>query len=425
LDEKITLENRLALLQDISNAINSNQLKLEAYPVSMRMIHSLIFIQQYKIEDEKIIKAIAIQCEFLKNNLEFHLMANHLLTNYIALVMVFSMTEDDVNKLKYFKLLIAELNEQVLTDGAHYERAPGYHAHILYLLLLLKFNIYKSVEADFSGELTLYCQKMYNWLMKITGNGLHFPLFNDSISAMAIDFQNIQILAVAINMMPVDIQLKESGFRILQNEQAKLIINCGNIMPSYQPGHAHADMLHFIFYFKDEPILVDTGISTYENIEKRLLEKSTRMHNTVSWSDENQSQLWSSFRIANRASIKILNESSESVTAEMIWHNGILHRRTFRLNSNEVIIEDLVKYLPSNELAVAGFHFSHHLKNSIQISHDKLQINDSGLEFEFIHAEKIKSEPYTEAVDFNECRQALKISAYFAGHLKTTISWKA
>jgi hypothetical protein len=41
-------------------------------------------------------------------------------------------------------------------------------------------------------------------------------------------------------------------------------MNCGNILPSYQPGHSHADMLHFILYVSGKPVIVDTGISTYE-----------------------------------------------------------------------------------------------------------------------------------------------------------------
>ena len=46
---------------------------------------------------------------------------------------------------------------------------------------------------------------------------------------------------------------------------------------SYQPGHSHADTFNFELYIKNKPIIVDTGISTYENNQQRRYERSTSL----------------------------------------------------------------------------------------------------------------------------------------------------
>ena len=56
----------------------------------------------------------------------------------------------------------------------------------------------------------------------------------------------------------------------------------GSIGPSYQPGHAHADELNFELFYKGSPIIVDTGVSTYEKNERRLRE-DLNSHNVLFW----------------------------------------------------------------------------------------------------------------------------------------------
>ena len=58
-------------------------------------------------------------------------------------------------------------------------------------------------------------------------------------------------------------------------------MDIGKIGPDYQPGHAHADTFTFCLYFKNTPIVVDTGTSTYNIGKRRDKERSTMVHNTV------------------------------------------------------------------------------------------------------------------------------------------------
>lgn len=425
LDEQISVDERLGILIDISQQINGKKLKPEPYPISLRLTNALIFVQKHSIQNEEINKAIEFQISFLENNLEYHLLANHLLENYISLCFVYVVLKDDRKQSKYFKLLLQELKEQILKDGAHYERTPAYHSQILIHLLQLVFLMQSTNHpTEALIELKYTCARMLGWYYSITLNGTQLPLFNDTAGSTTPTYNELQEMANLCNIKPEVNQFSDSGFRILRNKNLELIINCNNITPSYQPGHAHADMLHFVLYFKGEQILVDTGISTYEVTPERLLEKSTRMHNTVSVGLENQSQIWASFRMAKRACARILEESNEKLVAEVKWHNGILHIRSFSLSNENLIIEDtLSNLLDQEEMPIANFHFNHLLKCRLDISENAVLVKDCRLKFEFSNHKRIKKESYQQAEAFNKQNQAVKISAYFTGHLKTAITW--
>lgn len=425
LDEQIPVDERLGILIDISQQINGKKLKSEPYPISLRLTNTLIFIQKHSIQNEEINKAIKFQLSFLENNLEYHLLANHLLENYISLCFTFVVLNNEKKKTKYFKLLLEGLAEQILADGAHYERTPAYHTQILIHLLQLVFLMESTNQpSEVLIELKNTCSKMFGWYNGITINGTQVPLLNDSARSTTSTYHELQEMANHCNIKPEVNQFSDSGFRILRNKDLTLIINCGNITPSYQPGHAHADMLHFVLYFKGEEILVDTGISTYEVIPERSLEKSTRMHNTVSVGVENQSQIWASFRMAKRASTRILEESNEKLVAEVKWYNGILHKRSFSLSNEKLIIEDsLSNLLNQEELPKANFHFDHLLKDALDIYEDTVSVKRSGLKIQFNHYKTITRENYLQAEDFNKQNQAVKISTYFTGYLKTVVSW--
>ena len=73
-------------------------------------------------------------------------------------------------------------------------------------------------------------------------------------------------------------------------------------------------------------------------------------------SGRNSSDVWSTFRVGNRATCQILHESPMCVVAE---HNGfapigVTHRRKFEIINDVVIIDDIV--IGSKTEACAHFH---------------------------------------------------------------------
>ena len=72
------------------------------------------------------------------------MLGNHLLENAFSLLFGAYYFQDEKLYTKSYDLLISELNEQVLKDGAHFELSPMYHQIILSRLLdsiqLIKLN---------------------------------------------------------------------------------------------------------------------------------------------------------------------------------------------------------------------------------------------------------------------------------------------
>ena len=100
---------------------------------------------------------------------------------------------------------------------------------------------------------------------------------------------------LAENLPSRPIELKDSGYRMLKSGSFNLFANVGFVGPSYQPGHSHADELNFELFHKGLPIIVDTGVSTYEKNARRLFERSTRSHNCIVLGG-NSSDVWSGLK---------------------------------------------------------------------------------------------------------------------------------
>lgn len=153
--------------------------------------------------------------------------------------------------------------------------------------------------------------------------------------------------------------LKDSGYRRLNAGNFSLFANVGAIAPTYQPGHAHADELNFELYYKGIPLIVDTGVSTYEKNNKRLLERSTSSHNCVVVKG-NSSDVWSGFRVGRRASVNISLDEDQYLTAE---HDGYGTRvsRTFdsKVSGQMTIADMLIVQSNSNGVCAKGYLHLH------------------------------------------------------------------
>jgi len=414
LDESIPLSHRIDLFKDVSKHILSGSLKLEPYPVSRRIVNSLLFINTYNLKsDENSELALKRQINYLEHNLEFHLDANHLLENYMALCFANCYFNEVEQFSYYFEKLIEQLNTQILKDGAHYEKCPSYHLNILYQLLL----IYQTTRVYFEAQTNLdalqqFISKMFSWADQMMFQHPNFPLFNDSVYGQNPAYSQLQSLGEQLGIVRQKLPLGESDFRKLELHDFCLIINCGNINPSYQPGHLHSDMLHFVLYYKDNVVLVDRGISTYENNANRLQEKATASHNTVCIDTENQSQLWSAFRMAKRAKIQQISFSNNSLEARVTWHNGFQHTRKILLAENCLRIEDSIVPLSGTlKSTIANFHFD----ASIQIdpSESGWLIRNLGLKINFENSHQIELVPYEQAIDFNSKLDSTKLTVQF------------
>lgn len=420
LDEAIPLTQRNDLFRDASRQILSGCLKLEPYPVSRRIFSSLLFINTFnQVPDNFCELALKRQLHFLEKNLEYHLDANHLLENFMALCFGYCYF-NDLNIFSYYlSKLEAQLNTQILDDGAHFEKCPSYHLNILYRLLL----IFQTADVYFRSNVYLdslkhSISKMFSWADQMLLIQANFPLFNDSVYGQNPDYGQLQSIGKLLSISINEIPLGASGYKKLRQGDFYLILNCGNIMPSYQPGHLHADMLHMVLYYKNNAILVDTGISTYENNPSRLHEKATASHNTVCFENENQSQIWSVFRMAKRAKVQLISFSNNSLEACVTWHNGFQHKRSILLTGNCLRIEDCIVPLRGKlKSTIANFHFDASIQ--LEPSENEWHIHKPGLKIKFENSHQIELANYEQAVDFNSKLDSTKLTVHFEKTLIT------
>ena len=116
-------------------------------------------------------------------------------------------------------------------------------------------------------------------------------------------------------------------------------------MATYQPGHTHADSLSYELRIQGQPLVVDTGISTYDKTPRREYERSTRAHNTVVIDGRSSSQTWGGFRVGRRAKTTLLLDTDSRIRAQHDGHGkSCIHEREFALMENGLKVRDSIPY---------------------------------------------------------------------------------
>lgn len=417
----ISKENGFELIEEFLSDIANRNEGLDPYPTSLRLTNWIKFLSTHSEYPQSIVDSIFNQYQLLTQKLEYHLLGNHLLENAFSLVFgaVF-LKNENLSRLSV-EILSNELNEQYLEDGAHFELSPMYH-----LILLQKsldcYNLLQNNEHLLDEVIPLLGEKiqlMVNWINTIKFDNGEIPMFNDSVTGQALDVNVILNYATQLGFKHDFVNLTHSGYRRRNWDNFELILDVGKIGPEYIPGHAHSDTLNFVLNYNNSPILVDRGISTYENNPVRWEERSTKSHNTVTVFDDEQSDVWGAFRVGRRAIASIIDVEDNSITAE---HDGyknksIKHVRKWIYSDHIVTVEDFLHGKPQN--AKAYFHF--HPNISVELI-NKRQIRVETLNFHFEGSQDIALKNYGYCTGFNRTIPAQKIEVSFNDQLKTTIS---
>ena len=423
--ENISKETGLQLIQDFIK--NDALLKdgKEPYPISLRGINWVKFLSNNQVKDELINNTLYFHYCILFKNLEYHLLGNHLLENAFSLLFGAYYFQDEKLYNKSKNLLISELNEQVLKDGAHFELSPMYHQIILSRLLdsiqLIKLNS-EWKKDDLFSFLESKASLMISWLHNITYKDGNIPMLNDSTFNIVPNSKNIFSYAKHLGINRQNIPLSDSGYRKINSNNYELLIDVGNVGPSYQPGHAHSDTFNFELIIDGNPIFVDTGISTYEKNAIRQYERATHSHNTVKIGSKEQTQVWGGFRVAKRAKITHLIEKPNLIEASHDGYlsNGYKHTRSFLWGEKYLILSDEINRSTSNK-AKAYFHLHFSVTKPL-VDGNTIILESSGVSIEFERASNISIEEYQLSAGFNKTNLAYKIIVLFDQKLKTKIS---
>ena len=188
------------------------------------------------------------------------------------------------------------MREQTLEDGGHYERSPQYHSLMLENYLDI-YQLLRCCDAAVPEELIEQVEGVaragLDWLCDIVFPDKQIPLFNDSAFSVAPDLIELQGYAQRLfaqgyrppSPLPLLIDKSHSGLYGYRASDDMLLVDCGDIGPSYQPGHSHCDFLSYELMLDGHRIVVDSGVYEYQTGAMRDYVRSTAAHMSAPLAD--------------------------------------------------------------------------------------------------------------------------------------------
>lgn len=400
----------------------------EPYPTSLRIVNWIKWALSGGALTPEALQSLAVQTRFLASSLEFHLLANHLFANCKALVFA-GLFFDGPEAARWLArgeaVLARELPEQILSDGAHFELSPTYHATLTEDVLDLINMMGAYVRTD-RLDLHAAARRMLAWLAAMTRPDGLPPLFNDS--AYGISSSLAQLVSYArrlgLDEPPTPAQgltwLAASGYARIEAGRAVLFADLGQIGPSYNPGHAHCDLLSFEMTVDSRPVIVNTGTSTYEANVRRAAERGTAAHNTVQIGSAEQSEIWGAFRVGRRARPRHIVVEPNSIAAEHDGFSslGVIHRRCFTWHDEVIVIDDVCRGRDAGRPATARLH----LHPDIDPSVDGQSVDLGAVRIACDGADTVRIENYEYSPRFNARQPAKLVSVTFRGKLSMRIT---
>lgn len=352
----------------------------EPYPTSVRIINWVKWDINTRQLSEKAKHSLWNQIRWLSSKYEFHILGNHLFINVKAILFASCYFQLDKNHKYYSKscaILCSELQEQFLPDGSHFELSPMYHSLAMEDLLDL-ISLSSKLPSSFPTAMLLKkYKKGMEWLRAMSYNNSELSNFNDCANGISLTFESLVKYSKKLRLNESFTEknifnyFKESGFVVCFHNNFHLIADVGNIGPDYLPGHAHADTLSFELAANNQRIFVNSGTSVYGISDERLWQRSTLAHNTIQVQNSNSSEVWSGFRVARRAkpfnvkidelnSIKCIAKFGASHNGYLRLKNPAIHSRSWNLNSDYLVVEDIIS--GNCNLSVARFYLHPNIK---------------------------------------------------------------
>ncbi|MDT3719485.1 alginate lyase family protein [Pseudomonas oryzihabitans] len=290
----------------------------EPYPLSLRIVNLIKWFQRQTTCKAEWLESLALQTHALSQQVEYHILANHLFVNGKALIFAGSFLEGvhaDRWQAQGLKIMDAEITEQFLADGAHFELSPMYHAALLWDMCDLVNLALHVPQAPLSARLASWQHVIMRgiaWLRSVQHPDGRIPFFNDAAFGISPTLSDLEGYAgqlgclppsKAPEALPVSVNCHtESGYGVIDlGDGCKALVNFAQIAPVYQPGHSHADTLSYELSLFGHRVFVNSGTSQYGEDSERNRQRSTAAHNTVEIDGENSSEVWAGFRVARRA----------------------------------------------------------------------------------------------------------------------------
>ena len=306
--------------------------------------------------EAEFVAGLADNAGFLRRHLEYDVGGNHLIKGLKGLAGLAVFFADEQLLRLAVRRLSRQLARQVLADGGHFERAPAYHCQVLADLIDMADLLLATGRAP-ADELSTATDRMRSWLGAVLTPDGQVPLLNDGYPVGA-------ELLTALRPGPIPdgslFVLPATGLVRAVAGDWHLLADVGPPCPSSLPAHAHADTFGCLLHVGQDPLLIDTGTSTYEPGAARRHERSTAAHSTVQVDGADSTEVWGVFRAGRRARVSDINARADSsgITCEAV-HDGFrslrgrpLHRRRWSLTSSGLRVDDTVTGQGRHEIVI-------------------------------------------------------------------------
>jgi len=280
----------------------------EPYPSSLRIVNWVKWSLAGNTLEDHWKHSLAVQVRFLSQNLETHLLGNHLFANAKALCfagLFFDGEQADHWYQTGLQLIKREVGEQLCDDGGNFELSTMYHIIFLEDLLDL-INIHHAFDRTLPNGIENRVALMLGWSQVMCHPDGEISFFNDAALGVTPTVAEITDYAKRLGFdakLVKDglVDLPSSGYSRVSKGDAVALIDRAAVGPDYLPGHAHADTLSFELSLFGQRVIVNSGTSVYGTGQQRQVERGTAIHSTVMIDDENSSEVWGGFRVARRA----------------------------------------------------------------------------------------------------------------------------
>lgn len=322
--------------------LKSDQVGWEAYPTSLRLINWCTFFWgkwREKIDCDvqfrgELWQSLAVQATWLGRHLERHLLGNHLLENAAALLVFgycFNGALADDSARRGGLVFEAQLLEQILGDGGHFERSPMYQGRVAHVLATVLIAGAGRVCTD---EIESALRRIERSLMQLCHPDGDIALFNDSAFGTYHPPAELGRSIRALLGEPAGPQLgafalRDTGYFGARSANGSYVIcDAGPVGPDYLPGHAHGDIFSFELSLNGRRVVVDSGVHDYERSGLRAYCRSTKAHNTIEVDGQDQCEFWAAFRVGRRGRPRDVKWDLTSDGFDLEgWHDGYRHLR--------------------------------------------------------------------------------------------------
>lgn len=284
------------------------------------------------------------QYRHLSLHLEKDILANHYLENLKAVILLAAYFDDVETLGLAIPRFVGQVDEQILSDGMHFELSPMYQKIMLECIMRVA-DIVRAYDYDAYIKLRRTLKSMVDCLYSLERGIERTPLFNDSGDNVSKSATSLLRCAEShFGIEPTFVaDLSKGGYcifeRSLGDAWVKAIVDVGAPGPAYAPGHAHCDMLSFELFCNGQPWVVNCGTFAYQD-PSRLRYKSTDAHNAPRFEDGEQSECWASFRMARMARMVGWSRTEDGIEATMVDYRGRAITRRIEFLSAGVLVRD-------------------------------------------------------------------------------------